>query len=65
MENKITLEDIKNLFDKIWGNLPKESKDFGYIGNGIYKLPGGGLTGEGGWKLFQEALKKEGEKYGK
>lgn len=29
------------------------------LGDKIYQLPGGGLTGEDGWKMFQEVVKKQ------
>lgn len=29
------------------------------LGEEIYQLPGGGLCGKGGWKMFNEALKEE------
>lgn len=30
------------------------------LGEEIYQLPGGGLCGKGVWKMFEEALRKEG-----
>ena len=35
------------------------------LGDKIYQLPGGGLTGQGGWDMIQEAFKKEFKNYGK
>ncbi len=32
---------------------------FDGLGDKIYKLPGGGYTGQGGWDMFQEELKKQ------
>lgn len=32
------------------------------MGNKIYKLPGGGYCGQGGWDLFLKELKKQASK---
>jgi hypothetical protein len=62
--------------DREWekvGLLTKEEVDqqrrilgnfaIGGLGDKIYKLPGGELTGEGGWKMFNDALQKEAVKF--
>ena len=56
---KLTPEEIEQK-RAIVGNFAIDS-----FGDEIYQLPGGGITGKGGWNLFIEALKEEANKYGK
>lgn len=48
----LTPEEVANLRHKL-GNFV-----VGGLGDKIYKLPGGGYTGEGGMKLLHEAMLK-------
>lgn len=34
------------------------------LGEQLYRLPGGGITGQGGWDMFCEEVKKQGFKNG-
>lgn len=43
--------------DRIFGFLPKCL--FRDMGENLYRLPGGAITGQGGWNLFQEEFKKQ------
>ncbi len=67
MKNKkITLEDIEKAMEEIYGKMSqKEIADFSIkdLGNGLYRLPGGAITGEGGVKLFNKVFKEEAEKF--
>lgn len=52
---KLTLKEIEDVLSS------EEFKDMfpiGMIRPGLYRLPGGGYTGEGGWNMFNKAMKK-------
>jgi len=51
--------------DEIYGKMSQKEIDDLFIrdlGNGLYRLPGGVITGEGGVNLFNKVLKEEAEK---
>lgn len=60
---KLSKKEIEEGFKDMW----EELEPYGEISPGLYRLPGGGYTGKGGWEAFLKALdqrlKKEFKKH--
>jgi len=56
----LDIEEFKKVFDDYLKENPKLLDDISVkeIAPGVYRLPGGAITGDGGLKLFEEVMVK-------
>jgi hypothetical protein len=58
----LMIEAIEKAFKGIYTETQKRFNNMGFVGElrpGLYRLPFGTLTGEGGWKLYNDELKRQ------
>lgn len=66
----LTMEYLEKRLQQIFNEKDNSNEFMGPVGlvfkddeSEVYRVPGGALTGRGGWKLFLEAFKQESLKH--